>query len=570
MRPKQPEDISKPLQNSFIHTGHGSAFGESWGSPSYIDDMYVRNPMEPPDVLGLHREAKPSPQLCDRTKSIKNTNSLKQKPSDKQFNYRKLTNESSIKMKPQRPPQPKLEKNREGVLIDLSPEMGLSKQSNVGSADSRSVSILDEPIDVMQEYEYPPSNAPPPYQQPPSYYNTKMLEQLTDDPFDTSRVYSPEPRQPYSEIPTTYSNNFNSNNEIKQNGYIKGDIANRGLNYGSDIQVVTSKGVLTTPKEVATPVPSTNDVSLMNLNQVPSTNDTKFVQELEKYLLSKPDVPVLQPPPQSTKKPDPVLPKVQNGTYSNLDTYSKGSKYDTTNVFNRIWHENMAKENGNVKQCKNFDIPPTSTSQNFYHHYDPVSDFDRLSVSGVNFYDNCHAAADNLYNNTSFLGQPSSSLSSFSSCNTQTAVYGSYNSIRQYSEVTDAVYSEIAENSYSQVPEESLKPHRPAPPSPMVQSMQQIQRKIQQGQLSADAERLMTSEYRNNKISQVRECVPDISTSDCLQTLQLCGWEVAATVKHVKIDKLLKLGLASRERCEAALQRTNWNVELAASAILDS
>jgi activated CDC42 kinase 1 len=59
-------------------------------------------------------------------------------------------------------------------------------------------------------------------------------------------------------------------------------------------------------------------------------------------------------------------------------------------------------------------------------------------------------------------------------------------------------------------------------------------------QLSADAERLMTSEYRNNKISQVRECVPDVSTTDCLQVLQLCGWEVAATVKHVKIDKLLK------------------------------
>lgn len=73
MRPKQPEDISKPLQNSFIHTGHGSAFGDSWGSPAYIDDMYLRNPMEPPDIIGLQREAKPSPQLCDRKKVVKNS-----------------------------------------------------------------------------------------------------------------------------------------------------------------------------------------------------------------------------------------------------------------------------------------------------------------------------------------------------------------------------------------------------------------------------------------------------------------------------------------------------------------
>lgn len=69
MRPKQSEDISKPLQNSFIHTGHGSAFGESWGSPAFIDDMYLKNPMAPPDVLGLHLDSKPSPQLCDRRKS---------------------------------------------------------------------------------------------------------------------------------------------------------------------------------------------------------------------------------------------------------------------------------------------------------------------------------------------------------------------------------------------------------------------------------------------------------------------------------------------------------------------
>lgn len=51
MRPKISEDISKPLQNSFIHTGHGSAFGDSWGSPSFIDEMYLKNPMEPPDIL---------------------------------------------------------------------------------------------------------------------------------------------------------------------------------------------------------------------------------------------------------------------------------------------------------------------------------------------------------------------------------------------------------------------------------------------------------------------------------------------------------------------------------------
>lgn len=67
MRPKLSEDISTPLQNSFIHTGHGSAFGESWGSPSYIDEMYLRNPMDPPDVSGPHNvthKHRKSGKLC--------------------------------------------------------------------------------------------------------------------------------------------------------------------------------------------------------------------------------------------------------------------------------------------------------------------------------------------------------------------------------------------------------------------------------------------------------------------------------------------------------------------------
>lgn len=70
-RPKIPEDISKPLKNSFIHTGHGSAFGESWGSPAYIDEMYLRNPMEPPDVINSLHEMKI--QTLDR-KKLKNGN----------------------------------------------------------------------------------------------------------------------------------------------------------------------------------------------------------------------------------------------------------------------------------------------------------------------------------------------------------------------------------------------------------------------------------------------------------------------------------------------------------------
>ena len=46
------EDISMPLKNSFIHTGHMSAGDrdKQWGNPGKIDEIFLRNPLIPPDL----------------------------------------------------------------------------------------------------------------------------------------------------------------------------------------------------------------------------------------------------------------------------------------------------------------------------------------------------------------------------------------------------------------------------------------------------------------------------------------------------------------------------------------
>ncbi len=48
---KRAKDISRPLKNSFLHTGHGSSRGKSWGSPAQIDEVYLKNPMTPPGKI---------------------------------------------------------------------------------------------------------------------------------------------------------------------------------------------------------------------------------------------------------------------------------------------------------------------------------------------------------------------------------------------------------------------------------------------------------------------------------------------------------------------------------------
>uniref|UniRef100_A0A3P8WN04 Activated CDC42 kinase 1 n=3 Tax=Cynoglossus semilaevis TaxID=244447 RepID=A0A3P8WN04_CYNSE len=62
-------DISRPLKNSFIHTGHGETNPHRcWGFPDRIDDLYLGNPMNPPDVLGLDVTSAQQPQPPGGTK----------------------------------------------------------------------------------------------------------------------------------------------------------------------------------------------------------------------------------------------------------------------------------------------------------------------------------------------------------------------------------------------------------------------------------------------------------------------------------------------------------------------
>ncbi|XP_053739168.1 tyrosine kinase, non-receptor, 2b isoform X2 [Synchiropus splendidus] len=62
-------DISRPLKNSFIHTGHGDSNPHRcWGFPDRIDDLYLGNPMDPPDVLTADKSTARPTQLPGRAK----------------------------------------------------------------------------------------------------------------------------------------------------------------------------------------------------------------------------------------------------------------------------------------------------------------------------------------------------------------------------------------------------------------------------------------------------------------------------------------------------------------------
>ncbi|XP_034184904.2 activated Cdc42 kinase [Osmia lignaria lignaria] len=196
MRRKQPEDISKPLENSFIHTGHGAPFGKSWGSPIYIDDVYLRNPMEPPDIVGV---------ATAPDSHLKKKFSCGTPRSRKQFNYTKLQNDiraSPVKSTNTSAPS----SSQEGSLIDLSPEEIVN--TNVAQSDTacrRVVNILDEPIDDMERQQ---TN----WQEddPRTYANFPgNVDPAYSDPFDTSSVFMKLPHSRYySHVPSDVSSRY--------------------------------------------------------------------------------------------------------------------------------------------------------------------------------------------------------------------------------------------------------------------------------------------------------------------------------------------------------------------------
>ncbi|PSN56691.1 hypothetical protein C0J52_00002 [Blattella germanica] len=318
MRKKVVEDISKPLQNSFIHTGHGSPYGKSWGSPAYIDDVYLRNPMEPPDVLGMTQDPGPAPKLPDRKKKI--AQQARGRNTQKQFNYSKLTNEMfssgcdgpgvSKQSEPTAGPSA-TEKNdagtgtAEGVLIDLvapvdsrSPLLPVAASSGNGRVNS----LLDEPIDALEEgcdevwsdgqisshtYENCSYNAATGGH---LYSNidseSAKVPSGSPDPFDTSRIFGPsryyshvtpevlalpsaslEQRDHYSEIssvkqPTAWPSDVNMENVVLNSP----PPVPQWHNENENAVLLDSSHLLTTSGE---------ELKML---------DAKFIAELEKHL----------------------------------------------------------------------------------------------------------------------------------------------------------------------------------------------------------------------------------------------------------------------------------------------
>lgn len=70
-------------------------------------------------------------------------------------------------------------------------------------------------------------------------------------------------------------------------------------------------------------------------------------------------------------------------------------------------------------------------------------------------------------------------------------------------------------------------------------------------------------------IDVVQSKINGVTVDESFTALVTHQWNVQAAVEYLKVENLFRLGVASRERCRRRLEINNWNLESAASDLLD-
>lgn len=238
-------DISKPLKNSLIHTGHGDPGGKSWGCPEAIDEVYLRNPMEPPDLHGGQQPDSPDSRQYERQKRP-----FPSYQASRQFHYSRFRNEPAPENQFSRS-SPRKSSPATSITSDLENHW-IGSHTKIHRKDSGNTKVEDKPlIDLSDETESSQSDSNKPTT--PSeisslfdsllantaspYGNVDLAKPLikeagsTPDPFEISAVYSkpvrpqelpdqakPKPNTPSRPKPIVYRRTTSSESQQSSEG----------------------------------------------------------------------------------------------------------------------------------------------------------------------------------------------------------------------------------------------------------------------------------------------------------------------------------------------------------------
>ncbi|KAM4606177.1 activated CDC42 kinase 1 [Polymixia lowei] len=565
-------DISRPLKHSFIHTGHGDTDPHrSWGHADRIDSLYLGNPMDPPDVLGMDPSKARPTKLPNRTK----------------------------KQPPPRPPQPAvlLKKPFYDSVIDdydddddgsassglkrLGVSLGLKLRPWEGpgmrSAKSE-VSLIDFTDDSFS------STTPSPL--------TETRQSDQDTLQDTPSILDwPLPLPAYDEVATELEEQ-SEDLEVRSinRGLAEDALAppsapaeGRSESQSADLfqelqrevmvklQVPMATGRSLPSSPLPLPLAPHRQIYLPPPTSSPSSSCASFASSYEDRPVLPPRAPA--PPLRPSKH---TLPARIPRPHARTSSVSLGDEEDAPPQIPPRDH--AFSQPGSRSSSPLPLVPPLSSSPLALPPPPPMSVSPRRA-SGLC----CVGPLGSLLSTSN--SRSSSPPAGASSHPSRLMTPGSSSS--SASTLLDPLsfpegrgLSSLIDNSQSSAP--TPLPERPAYLERYgTANMAAVKPIMQQHTHPGGAK--PNSSYNNNNgrttapsmqqeqsITQVQGAVHGVTVEECQAALQSHNWSIPQAVRHLKVEQLFRLGLRSRAECEEVLERCQWNLEQASRLILDT
>ncbi|XP_034070041.1 activated CDC42 kinase 1 isoform X1 [Gymnodraco acuticeps] len=547
-------DISKPLKHSFIHTGHGDTDPHrSWGHADRIDSLYLGNPMDPPDVLGMDSGIARPTKLPNRAK----------------------------KQPPPRPPQPAvlLKKPFYDSVIDdyddeedtstssglrkLGVSLGLKLRpwegSSVRSAKSE-VSLIDFTDDSFS------STTPSPL--------ADMRQPDEDTLKDTPSILDwPLPQPSYDEV-TTELEDQSEDQEV------------RSINKGFTEETTPTASISMVGRSESQSADLFQELQreVMVKLQVPMSTGRSLPSSPLPMTLAPPSThrQIYLPPPSPTYAPSclddrPVLPP--RSPVPPLRPSKRIPSTHTPHPQARPSSISMGDVEDRPPQIPPRDhafSQPGSRSSSPLPLVPPLSSYP-MALPPPPISSSPRRASGLLGPLLSSNSSPSHSTSHSSR---QAASGSSYSS----SSILDPLafregrgLSSLIDSSQSSAP--APLPERPAflerygtanmaAVKPMIQHPSGA--KPNSSYNNNNGRTAAPSMLQEQTVTQVQGAVHGVTLEECQAALQSHNWSTPHAVNVLKVEQLFRLGLRSRSECEELLQRCQWNLEQASTLMLDT
>jgi len=122
-------------------------------------------------------------------------------------------------------------------------------------------------------------------------------------------------------------------------------------------------------------------------------------------------------------------------------------------------------------------------------------------------------------------------------------------------------------NQFSNTQISLIPPPRPPPPTNMIPMT------TTQNNLSSSSYHRNKDDYARmgptEKCLKVQSLVFGCTTEECRNSLMLNGYDVEKSVRHLKVEHLMNLGVKSKESCLEILRKQGWNLQSSCKFIMD-